>query len=154
MGRQSYWIFLQWINEQSITKDGPAVLGHFGLLLGSVDQQKHACEMFSKGKKLPAAGQAAHTERDGTYESTWFSKDRMRGYGEVLKALSAIASITSCSPGKNKKSFVDKNLCTFPKIAEGLLNQDIKSFQFGISSNHNTTFEDLITFFFCPKDCI
>lgn len=30
-----------------------------------------------------------------TYESTWFSKDRMRGYGEVLNALSAIASITS-----------------------------------------------------------
>lgn len=30
-----------------------------------------------------------------TYESTWFSKDRIRGYGEVLNALSAIASITS-----------------------------------------------------------
>ncbi len=30
-----------------------------------------------------------------TYESTWFSKDRMMGKGEVLKAHSAIASITS-----------------------------------------------------------
>lgn len=50
----------------------------------------------------------------------------MRGYGEVLKALSAIASITSCSPGKNKKSFVDTNLLTFPKIAEGILTQNMK----------------------------
>lgn len=31
----------------------------------------------------------------GTYESTWFSKDRMTGNGDVLKALSAMASITS-----------------------------------------------------------
>lgn len=38
------------------------------------------------------------TQSDLTYESTWFSKDRMRGYGEVLKALSAIASITSYNP--------------------------------------------------------
>ena len=30
-----------------------------------------------------------------TYESTWFSKDRMTGKGEVLKAHSAMASITS-----------------------------------------------------------
>lgn len=30
-----------------------------------------------------------------SYESTWFSKERMMGYLEVLKALSAIASITS-----------------------------------------------------------
>lgn len=36
-----------------------------------------------------------YSETDTTYESTWFSKDRMTGYGEVLKALSAIASITS-----------------------------------------------------------
>lgn len=90
-------------------------------------------------KKITAASQTAQTERDVTYESTWFSKDRMRGYGEVLKALSAIASITSCSPGKNKKSFVDTNLLTFPEIADGVLNQNIKSFYYGISSNHNTT---------------
>lgn len=30
-----------------------------------------------------------------TYESTWFSKDRMTGNGDVLKAHSAMASITS-----------------------------------------------------------
>lgn len=30
-----------------------------------------------------------------THESTWFSNDRMTGYGEVLKALSAMASIAS-----------------------------------------------------------
>lgn len=30
-----------------------------------------------------------------TYESTWFSNDRMTGKGEVLKAHSAMASITS-----------------------------------------------------------
>lgn len=30
-----------------------------------------------------------------TYESTWFSKDRITGYGEVLNAHSEIASITS-----------------------------------------------------------
>lgn len=34
-------------------------------------------------------------ERD-SYESTWFSKDSMTGKGEVLKAHSAMASITSC----------------------------------------------------------
>lgn len=34
-GVQSYWIFLQWIDEQSLPKDGPAVLCHFGLLFGS-----------------------------------------------------------------------------------------------------------------------
>ena len=44
-----------------------------------------------------------HIYTDVTYESTWFSKDRMTGYGDVLKALSAIASITSCSPRKNEK---------------------------------------------------
>lgn len=37
-----------------------------------------------------------HTYIHATYESTWFSKDRMTGYGEALKALSAIASSTSC----------------------------------------------------------
>lgn len=44
------------------------------------------------------------THRRATYESTWFSKDRMTGYGEVLKALSAMASITSCSQDKNDKN--------------------------------------------------
>lgn len=37
-----------------------------------------------------------------TYESTWFSKERMTGYGEVLKALSAMASITSCRTHTSK----------------------------------------------------
>lgn len=54
-----------------------------------------------------------HRQRKVTHESTWFSKDRMRGYGEVLKALSAIASITSCSPGKIQKNSADYNLFTF-----------------------------------------
>lgn len=36
------------------------------------------------------------TQKLRSYESTWFSKERMTGYCEVLKALSAIASITSC----------------------------------------------------------
>lgn len=30
-----------------------------------------------------------------THESTWFSKDRITGYGDVLKALSAMASMAS-----------------------------------------------------------
>lgn len=30
----SYWILFQWINQQSVSKDGPAVFSHFGLLLG------------------------------------------------------------------------------------------------------------------------
>lgn len=34
-GDQSYWIFLQWVDEQSVSKDGPAVLCHLGLLLGA-----------------------------------------------------------------------------------------------------------------------
>lgn len=33
---------------------------------------------------------------DVSYESTWFSKESTTGYLDVLKALSAIASITSC----------------------------------------------------------
>lgn len=33
-GDQSYWIFLQWVDEQSVSEDGPAVLCHLGLLLG------------------------------------------------------------------------------------------------------------------------
>lgn len=52
---------------------------------------------------------------DVTYESTWFSKDRMTGYGEVLNALSAIASITSCGPRKNgsiERSVTDSYLST------------------------------------------
>ena len=32
-GNQSYRIFLQWIDEQGVSKDGPAVLCHLGLLL-------------------------------------------------------------------------------------------------------------------------
>lgn len=38
-----------------------------------------------------------------TYESTWFSKDKMMGKGDVLKAHSAIASITSWKTGAGKK---------------------------------------------------
>ena len=38
---------------------------------------------------------ALHPWFEMTHESTWFSKDRMMGKGEVLKAHSAIASITS-----------------------------------------------------------
>lgn len=41
---------------------------------------------------------------DTTYDSTWFSNDRMTGYGEVLNALSAIASRTSCRPGGQRES--------------------------------------------------
>lgn len=41
-------------------------------------------------------GKLQRKRRNKTYESTWFSKDKMTGNGEVLKALSAIASITSC----------------------------------------------------------
>lgn len=38
-----------------------------------------------------------------TYESTWFSNDRMMGKGEVLKAHSAIASITSYKSRSRKE---------------------------------------------------
>ena len=31
---QPHRVFLQRVNEQSVSKDGSAVLGHFGLLLG------------------------------------------------------------------------------------------------------------------------
>lgn len=34
--------------------------------------------------------------KKGSYESTWFSNERMTGNFEVLNALSAMASITSC----------------------------------------------------------
>lgn len=34
------------------------------------------------------------------YVSTWFSNERMTGYWEVLKALSAMASITSCGTAR------------------------------------------------------
>lgn len=90
---------------------------------------------FEWKKNISAGGQTAQTESKVTYESTWFSKDRIRGYGEVLKALSAIASITSCSPAKNKKNFVDKNLSTFtqvPKQFEVSAHTSM-SFYFGIS---------------------
>lgn len=68
----------------------------------------------------------------------------MTGYGEVLKALSAIASITSCSPGKNKWSFVDKNLQTFPLIVWGFMSFKPKiliiiPYSSSISSIYNTT---------------
>lgn len=39
----------------------------------------------------------------GTHESTWFSKDRRMGNGDVLNAHSAIASITSC---KKKQRYI------------------------------------------------
>ena len=32
---QSHRVFLQRVNEQRVSKDGSAVFGHFGLLLGS-----------------------------------------------------------------------------------------------------------------------
>lgn len=38
-----------------------------------------------------------------SHESTWFSKDSMTGNGEVLKAHSAMASITSCKMMQKKK---------------------------------------------------
>lgn len=99
------------------------------------------------GKIQRREPEVIHREADVTHESTWFSKDRMRGYGEVLKALSAIASITSCRPAKKKRSFGDKNLQTFPWIAGGDLNQNMKSLYFGISSKRNTILT--ITFFGC-----
>ena len=52
------------------------------------------------GQQTPQTAEKPHSHILTTYESTWFSKDRMTGYGEVLKALSAIASITSCSQYK------------------------------------------------------
>lgn len=45
-----------------------------------------------------------------TYESTWFSKERMTGYGDVLKALSAMASITSCGPGEKRSKHSGINI--------------------------------------------
>lgn len=42
-----------------------------------------------------------------THVSTWFSNERMTGYWEVLKALSAMASITSCSTARE-----DAHLCS------------------------------------------
>lgn len=45
----------------------------------------------------------------GTHESTWFSKERITGYGDVLKALSAMASITSCQAGKGGSGGHPKN---------------------------------------------
>lgn len=38
-----------------------------------------------------------------SHESTWFSKDSMTGNGEVLKAHSAMASITSCKMMQKKR---------------------------------------------------
>lgn len=38
-----------------------------------------------------------------SHESTWFSKDSMTGNGEVLKAHSAMASITSCKMMQKKE---------------------------------------------------
>lgn len=40
-GDQFYRIFLQWIDEQGVSKYGPAVLRHLGLLLGP-DRKKEA----------------------------------------------------------------------------------------------------------------
>lgn len=108
----SYWIFLQWIDEQSVAKDGPAVFGHFGLLLGPDGKVTRVRLRFiltchngasthsytHTHTNIALCFKLCRTQSDLTYESTWFSKDRMRGYGEVLKALSAIASITSYSP--------------------------------------------------------
>lgn len=94
----SYRIFLQWINDQSVSEDGPAVFSHFGLLFGP-DRRGDASLENHQFTASPA---------DGTYESTWFSKDRMTGYGEVLKALSAMASITSYSPGQKDQSNLDE----------------------------------------------
>lgn len=45
---QSYWIFFQWINEQCISKDCPAVLCHLGLLLGSGRTQDTGQLMITK----------------------------------------------------------------------------------------------------------
>ena len=45
-------------------------------------------------------------ERLRSYESTWFSNERMMGYCEVLKALSAIASITSCRTSERDRAFL------------------------------------------------
>lgn len=91
---KSYWIFLQRINNQSVSEDGPAVFGHFSLLLGS----ERGGDMLLQSHKFTVA------LVDKTHESTWFSKERVTGYGEVLKALSAMASITSYNPGKRDQS--------------------------------------------------
>lgn len=93
---RSYRIFLQRINDQSVSEDGPAVFRHFGLLFGPDGGGEGTCHRKTMNSQLSQA--------DGTYESTWFSKDRMTGYGEVLKALSAMASITSCSPGQKDQN--------------------------------------------------
>lgn len=90
----SYRVFLQRVNEQSVSEDGPAIFGHFGLLLGPGGGGDTSLESPTS----PTAPAQA------TYESTWFSKERMTGYGDVLKALSAMASITSCSPEQKDQS--------------------------------------------------
>lgn len=93
-----YRIFLQLINDQSVSEDGPAVFGHFGLLFGP-DRRG---DVSLKSHKFTAR------RADVAYESTWFSKERMTGYGEVLKALSAMASITSYSPGQKDQNNRDE----------------------------------------------
>lgn len=93
-----YRIFLERINDQSVSEDGPAVFSHFGLLFGPERRGDASLENH----------QFTASPADGTYESTWFSKDRMTGYGEVLKALSAMASITSYSPGQKDQSNLDE----------------------------------------------
>lgn len=47
-------------------------------------------------------------EKLRSYESTWFSNERTMGYCEVLKALSAIASITSCHKSERGRHFCSK----------------------------------------------
>lgn len=94
---RSYRVFVQRINDQSVSEDGPAVFCHFGLLFGP-DVGGGGGDVSQKSHEFTAS------QADGTYESTWFSKDRMTGYGEVLKALSAMASMTSCSPGQKDQN--------------------------------------------------
>lgn len=99
--RTSYRVFLQRINDQCVSEDGPAVFGHLGLLFGPGGQG---------GDTSPKSPKSPTPPMEETYESTWFSKERMTGYGDVLKALSAMASITSCSPGEKRSKHSGINI--------------------------------------------
>lgn len=66
-----------------------------------------------------------------TYESTWFSKDKMMGKGEVLKAHSAIASITSWKTEAEKK----RSWYYSQKSTKGLCCYDLNNVIHNISSN-------------------
>lgn len=92
--RKGFWthrVFFQGVNQQGLPKYRLTIFSHFGLLLQT--EAYTWGEGYSSQDNRHIYWQVIN--REDAHESTWFSNDRMTGKDEVLKAHSAMASITS-----------------------------------------------------------